>query len=67
MSSKITILPSMININGEYVPLASITPEQRAAKIKEYDERVERVVNQYCAAHPEVFDAICNYNAQKRA
>ncbi len=61
----LTIKPSMIKWNGEFVPLASLTPEQRAQKREEYTRRIEATVNLWCASHPEDFEAIYNYKGKE--
>lgn len=60
----LTIKPPKIMWNGEYVPLDSLTPEQRAIKRAECTERVAKVVNRYVQAHPEYFDVICRMNKE---
>ena len=56
----LTIKPSWIKWNGEYVPLASLTPEQKAQKVAEYTERVARTFNNWVKLHPEDYDKIVN-------
>lgn len=64
-SKPLTIKPSMIKWGDKYVPLASLTPEQREQKRQEYTRRIEEVVNRWCATHPEDFEAIYNFNGDE--
>ena len=52
-------MASMISINGgEYVPLSSLTPEEKAACWAIIAERLGQVITDYVKQHPEQYDVV---------
>lgn len=59
MAKQLTAKESMISIDGRpYVPLSSLTPEEKAACWEKIARRIGQVIHDYVNCHPEHYDVV---------